>query len=107
MAEQDPQLFPVLDPALVAPRIGSGYPEPLRALRSLHNEGDAMLDAFKTNGASPPADLTVQNEGSIFILRGRTETGKDWIEDHCDEGDYNPFGHGARLVEHGLRVEMR
>jgi len=30
MAEQDPQLFPVLDPALVAPRIGSGYPEPLR-----------------------------------------------------------------------------
>ena len=83
-------------------------------------EGPAILDAFKTNGASPPADITVQNEGSIFILRGRTDTGRNWIEDHCDEGDYNPFGHGARLVEHryiadivegaagdGLRVEVR
>jgi RHS repeat-associated protein len=30
MAEQESQLFPVLDPAIVAPRIGSGYPEPLR-----------------------------------------------------------------------------
>jgi len=45
-------------------------------------------------------DITVQNEGSIFILRGRTEIGKDWIEEHCQEGDFNPFGHGARLAEH-------
>ena len=79
-----------------------------------------MLDLFKTNGSSPPADITVQNEGSIYILRGRTDIGKDWIEEHCQEGDYNPFGEGARLVEHryiadivggaagdGLRVEMQ
>lgn len=59
-----------------------------------------MLDAFKTNGSSPPADITVQNEGSIFILRGVSDAGRDWIEEHCSEGDYNPFGHGARLVEH-------
>jgi hypothetical protein len=59
-----------------------------------------MIDAFETNGSSPPADITVQNEGSIFILRGRTNAGKDWIEERCDEGDYNPFGTGARLVEH-------
>ena len=31
MAEQEAQLFPVLDPATVTPRIGSSYPEPLRA----------------------------------------------------------------------------
>lgn len=79
-----------------------------------------MLDAFKTNGSSPSADVTVQNEGSIFILRGRTDTGKTWIEDHCESGDYNPFGEGARLVEHryiadivqgaaddGLRIEVQ
>jgi len=59
-----------------------------------------MLDLFKTNGASPPADITVQNEGSIFILTGRTDGGRDWIEEHCQQGDFNPFGHGARLVEH-------
>ena len=59
-----------------------------------------MLNALKTSGSSPPADITVQNEGSIFILRGRTDLGKAWIEENCQEGDFNPFGHGARLVEH-------
>jgi len=63
-------------------------------------EEPAMLDAFKTNGSSPPVDITVQNEGSIFILTGRTDAGRDWIEENCQEGDFNPFGHGARLVEH-------
>jgi len=45
-------------------------------------------------------DITIQNEGSIFILCGTSDIGRDWIEEHCDNGDYNPFGHGARLVEH-------
>jgi hypothetical protein len=44
-------------------------------------------------------DITVDNEGSVFILRGRTDIGRDWIEDHCEEGDFNPLGEGARLVE--------
>ncbi len=59
-----------------------------------------MLDLFETNGSSPPADITVHPEDSIVILRGRTDLGRDWIEEHCQEGDYNPFGPGARLVEH-------
>ena len=58
-----------------------------------------MLDLFETNGSSPPADITVQHGGSIVILRGQTDAGKDWIEDHCEEGVFNPFGPGARLVE--------
>ena len=70
--------------------------------------------------AAARVDITVQNEGSIFILRGRSDAGRDWIEEHCQEGDYNPFGEGARLVEHryigdiiegaqadGLRVAAR
>jgi hypothetical protein len=65
-------------------------------------------------------DITVQNEGSIFILTGRTDAGREWIEENCQSGDYNPFGEGARLVEaryidpivdgaghDGLRVEVR
>ncbi len=59
-----------------------------------------LIDLFETNGSSPPVDITVQGEGSIFVLRGQTDAGKDWIEEHCDEGDFNPFGAGARLVEH-------
>jgi hypothetical protein len=45
-------------------------------------------------------DIDVRNEGSIFILKGVSDAGRDWIEENCSEGDYNPFGHGARLVEH-------
>lgn len=45
-------------------------------------------------------DITVQNEGTIFILTGRTDAGREWIEENCSEGNYNPFGQGARLVEH-------
>jgi hypothetical protein len=48
-------------------------------------------------------DIKVQGDGgfgSIFILRGVSDAGRDWIEEHCQEGDFNAFGHGARLVEH-------
>ena len=47
-------------------------------------------------------DIKVQGDGgasSIFILRGLSDAGRDWIEENCQKG-FNPFGHGARLVEH-------
>jgi uncharacterized cupin superfamily protein len=51
MSGQD--AFPVLDPASVAPRIGSGYPEPLRALcaeREKRVLGDPLgLKSFGVN----------------------------------------------------------
>jgi hypothetical protein len=44
-----------------------------------------MLDAFKTNGASPPqrTDLLVENNRSICILRGMTDAGYAWVEEKC------------------------
>jgi hypothetical protein len=69
-------------------------------MRPVAGKEGIMLDAFKINGSSPPVDITVQNEGSIFILTGRTDAGREWIEENCQDGDYNPFGYGARLVEH-------
>lgn len=69
------------------------------------------------------ADITFENEGSIFIVRGRTDVGIDWIEENVDKGDNAGmvgFGLGARLVEaryvdpiidgaghDGLRFEVR
>jgi hypothetical protein len=70
-----------------------------------------MIDLFKSNGNSPPerpaggarsvqrADLRVENHGSIVILRGMTDAGYAWIEEHCSDGGYQPFGLGARLCE--------
>lgn len=46
------------------------------------------------------ADLSIQNEGSIFLLRGNTDAGNVWIEEHilCGE-DVQQFC-GAIVVEH-------
>ena len=44
------------------------------------------------------ADLYIQNEGSIFLLRGLSDAGKAWIAEHIPE-DAMTFG-GAVVVEH-------
>ena len=44
------------------------------------------------------ADLSIQNEGSIFLLRGLSEAGKAWIAEHIP-GDAQRYG-GAVVVEH-------
>lgn len=60
---------------------------------------------FGSAGSSPPqhdtrSDVTVENHGSIFILRSITDRGHAWIEEHCASDGYQPFGDGARLVDH-------
>lgn len=44
------------------------------------------------------ADLSIQNEGSIFLLRGLTDAGKAWIAENIPD-DAQHFG-GAVVVEH-------
>lgn len=60
-----------------------------------------MIDAFKTNGSSPPVrpDIIVEHHGSIVILRGVSDAGCAWIEANISGEDYQPLGLGARLVE--------
>jgi hypothetical protein len=60
-----------------------------------------MIDAFKTNGSSPPwrADIIVEDHGSIIVLRGMTDAGYSWIEANVSGDGYQPFGLGARLAE--------
>jgi hypothetical protein len=45
-----------------------------------------------------PADFEVQNEGSIFLLRPKTDAGREWIAANIDD-DAPRFG-GAVAVEH-------
>jgi hypothetical protein len=60
-----------------------------------------MIDAFRTNGNSPPAhpDIIVEQHGSIVILRGVTHAGHAGIEEHVSSEGYQPFGAGTRLAE--------
>ncbi len=47
----------------------------------------------------PRPDVIVEDHGSIFILRGMTDAGYAWIEEHVSREGHQPFGRGARLVE--------
>ena len=44
------------------------------------------------------ADLSIQNEGSIFLLRSHTDAGKAWIAENIPD-DAQWYG-GAVVVEH-------
>lgn len=44
------------------------------------------------------ADLYIQNEGSIFLLRALTDVGREWVEQHIPD-DAQTFG-GSIVVEH-------
>lgn len=44
------------------------------------------------------ADLSIRNEGSIFLLRGVTDAGKAWLDEHIPD-DAMTFC-GAIVVEH-------
>jgi hypothetical protein len=43
-------------------------------------------------------DFTVENHGTIFLLRPNTAAARQWIEDHIPD-DAQKFG-GAVVVEH-------
>lgn len=44
-------------------------------------------------------DFSVQNEGSIFILRAHTDECQEWIDSHVGNDQTQTFGSGI-VVEH-------
>ena len=64
-----------------------------------HKRRTWQLDAFKTNGGSPPkVDLLVHGGGSVYLLRPASEAGTAWLDQHITP-DASRFG-GAIVVEH-------
>jgi hypothetical protein len=58
-----------------------------------------MLDAFKTNGSSPPEfDLLVHGGGRVYVLRSVSPTGAAWLDQHVTP-EATMFC-GAVVVEH-------
>jgi hypothetical protein len=56
------------------------------------------VEALRFARGNQMTDLSIQNEGSIFLLRALTDAGRDWIEANIpDDAQY--FG-GAVVVEH-------
>lgn len=45
------------------------------------------------------ADLSIQNEGNIFILRALTDAGKQWVAEHIP-ADAQTWGPDGVVVEH-------
>ncbi len=65
-----------------------------------------MLDAFKTNGSSPPQhpDLLVSGGGTLFLLFATSPTGESWIEEHIPD-DAQWFAGGV-AVEHRYILDI-
>jgi hypothetical protein len=57
-----------------------------------------MIDAFKTNGSSPPVDVQVEKHGTIFLLRPLTDVAHDWVDEHLPTDAI--WWCGAIVVEH-------
>lgn len=45
------------------------------------------------------ADLSIENHGSIFILRAISDDGKQWVADHIP-ADAQTWGRDGVVVEH-------
>lgn len=50
-------------------------------------------------------DLEIQNEGSIFLVHIRTDTGAAWLVEHVDMESAMHFG-GALVVEHRMIEDL-
>lgn len=50
------------------------------------------------------ADLSIQNEGNIFLLHAHTDEGRAWIAEHIPE-DAQMFGN-AVVVEHRFIADV-
>ena len=58
-----------------------------------------MVDAFRTNGSSPPptVDISVENQGSIYLLTGINDAGGWWLDTHLDpEGQRFGWARGVK-----------
>lgn len=51
------------------------------------------------------ADLSIQNEGNIFILRALTDAGKQWVAEHIP-ADAMTWGVDGVVVEHRFIGEI-
>ena len=62
--------------------------------------GHAGRESAKVDTAMlAPADIHVENHGSIVLLRPVTADGREWLEDNFDWGGYQPFAGGTLLCQ--------
>ena len=47
-------------------------------------------------------DLTIQDHGSIVLLRADSSAGRQWLDEHVSPHEYPPFPAGTRVCEPGL-----
>jgi hypothetical protein len=63
-----------------------------------------MKNAFESSGSSPtpaetclqpPPDISVENHGSIFLLRPATAVGQNWLQEHVVGEETQVFGNAV------------
>jgi hypothetical protein len=46
-----------------------------------------------------PADIHVENHGSVVLLRPASPAGHAWLDENCDRSGYQPFAGGTLVCE--------
>ena len=65
-------------------------------------EREATMSTAPTVAARPlrpRPDLTVQDYGSIVLLRAGSSAGRHWLDEHVSQTEYPPFPAGTRVCE--------
>ena len=44
-----------------------------------------MIDAFKTNGSSPPSDFELFGHGTLYSLQPLTPAARAWVDEHLPD----------------------
>ncbi len=57
-------------------------------------------DSFVKSGNSPTLDFSVENHGSIFLLRPHSDAAREWVEEHIgSDNGFQPYWPTV-VVEH-------
>lgn len=67
--------------------------------RAAGHFGLLALERTPTSDPDPKTcDVIIENHGSVFLFRPRTDTGRTWLKEHVASEDWQWFG-GALAVE--------
>jgi hypothetical protein len=62
-----------------------------------------MIDAFKTNGSSPPApDFDVTFHGSVAAFTPLTSAARGWVEEHVHIEPWQRLGNATFIFDQPL-----
>jgi hypothetical protein len=52
------------------------------------------------------ADLIFEHYGALVLVHPNSEQGRDWLDEHCEEGEEHTYFGDALVVEHRYAADL-